>query len=112
VCVHYPHRALSCVNDLGQFLGLLIMQPLLLEFGECFERCAAAEGGMQPLAVVEDLDVAGAGAVGEGLPGLWKLKRPPTGRWAEAGYCIRLSRQPRSWGWFLPASQRLRGRGG
>ena len=39
---------------------------------------------MQPLAVVEDLDVAGdgepgAGAVGEGLPGLWKLKRPPHG---------------------------------
>jgi hypothetical protein len=65
---------MSCVNDPGQFLGLLIMQRLLRSVvGEGFERGAVAEGGVQPLPVVEDLDVVGNGeprldAGREGLP--------------------------------------------
>jgi len=55
------------------------------------------------------------GGTGNGLNpvqdrAVWKLERPPEGRWAEAEYCIRLSSQPRSWGWFL-LPQHLRGRG-
>src|SRR5262249_59356574 len=37
--------------------------------GECFERGAVAEGGVQPSAVVEDLDVLGDGEAGAGSGG-------------------------------------------